>query len=207
LQAQKMESIGRLAGGVAHDFNNLLTVINGYVDLVLRRLSPTDAVYPQIQEIRKAGERAAELTMQLLAFSRKQVLQPKVLSLNEIVRDANKMLRRVIGEDIELICVLDPLLRPVEADPGQLHQVIVNLAVNARDAMPGGGQLIIQTTNTERGVSLTVRDTGHGMDADTLEHAFEPFFTTKGVGRGTGLGLATVYGIVRQSAGEISVQS
>jgi PAS domain S-box-containing protein len=207
LQARKMESIGRLAGGVAHDFNNLLLVINGYVDLVLKRISVSDVVYPQIDEIRKAGERAAELTMQLLAFSRKQVLQPKVLSLNDIVRDSDKMLRRIIGEDIELICILDPSLRPVEADPGQLHQVIVNLVANARDAMPDGGRLIIETANTEQGVSLSVRDTGRGMDPVTLEHAFEPFFTTKGVGKGTGLGLATVYGIVRQSAGDISVQS
>jgi PAS domain S-box-containing protein len=207
LHAQKMESIGRLAGGVAHDFNNLLTVINGYGDLVLGRLSTDDPVYLQIKEMRNAGERAAELTMQLLAFSRKQVLQPKVLSLNDVVSDSNKMLRRLIGEDIELICILDPSLRSVEADPGQLNQVIVNLAVNARDAMPDGGKLIIETANAGQGVSLTVRDTGHGMDTDTLEHVFEPFFTTKGVGKGTGLGLATVYGIVRQSAGHISVQS
>lgn len=207
LQAQKMESIGRLAGGVAHDFNNLLTVINGYGDMVLGRISADNLVYPYIQQIRIAGERAAELTMQLLAFSRKQVLQPKVLSLNDIVRDSDKMLRRVIGEEIELNCVLDPSLRTVEADPGQLHQVIVNLAVNARDAMPGGGKLTIETANAGMDVSLTVRDTGVGMDAGTLEHLFEPFFTTKGVGQGTGLGLATVYGIVRQSAGHISVQS
>jgi CheY-like chemotaxis protein/two-component sensor histidine kinase len=207
LQAQKMESIGRLAGGVAHDFNNLLTVINGYGDLVLGRISADDLMYPQIKEIRHAGERAAELTMQLLAFSRKQVLQPKVLSLNDIVRDSDKMLRRVIGEEIELICILDPSLLPVEADPGQLNQVIVNLAVNARDAMPDGGKLIIETANAGQEVSLTVCDNGHGMDAGTLEHVFEPFFTTKGVGKGTGLGLATVYGIVRQSAGHIFVQS
>jgi PAS domain S-box-containing protein len=205
LQAHKMESIGRLAGGVAHDFNNLLTVINGYGEVVLSRLPPQDPLYQQVLEIRKAGGRAAELTMQLLAFSRKQVLQPKVLSLNDIVRDSDKMLRRVIGEDIELICVLDPLLRPVEADPGQVHQVIVNLAVNARDAMPDGGKLIIETANagpedidagsrqevrTGRYVNLTVRDTGHGMDAATIDHVFEPFFTTKGAGKGTGLGLA-----------------
>jgi nitrogen-specific signal transduction histidine kinase/CheY-like chemotaxis protein len=207
LQAQKMESIGRLAGGVAHDFNNLLTIINGYADLVLGRIFPDDLVYSQIKEIRKAGDRAAELTMQLLAFSRKQMLQPRVLSLNDIVRDSDKMLRRVIGEEIELICVLDPSLRAVEADPGQLHQVIVNLAVNARDAMPRGGTLTIQTTNAGSEVLLTIRDTGLGMDANTLEHVFEPFFTTKAVGKGTGLGLATVYGIVRQSAGHISVQS
>ena len=207
LQAQKMESIGRLAGGVAHDFNNLLTVINGYADQVLGHVSGDEFVYPQIKEIRSAGDRAAELTMQLLAFSRKQVLQPKVLSLNDIVRDSDKMLRRVIGEEIDLVCILDASLQPVEADPGQIHQVIVNLAVNARDAMPGGGRLIIETANVESGVSLTIRDTGHGMDASTLEHVFEPFFTTKGVGQGTGLGLATVYGIVRQSAGHISVES
>ena len=207
LQAQKMESIGRLAGGVAHDFNNLLTVINGYADLALSRTQPEDSVYPQIREIRNAGDRAAELTMQLLAFSRKQVLQPKLLNLNDIVLDADKMLRRVIGEEIELQCILDPALQTVEADPGQLHQVIVNLAVNARDAMPAGGKLTIETANTDSQVRLTVRDTGHGMDAGTLEHVFEPFFTTKGVGQGTGLGLATVYGIVRQSAGQISVES
>ena len=207
LQAQKMESIGRLAGGVAHDFNNLLTVINGYADLVLGRILPSDLVYPQIKEIRNAGDRAAELTMQLLAFSRKQMLQPRVLSLNDIVRDSDKMLRRVIGEEIELICVLDPSLRPVEADPGQLHQVIVNLAVNARDAMPGGGKLTIETANAGSQVSLTIRDTGLGMDVGTLEHVFEPFFTTKEVGKGTGLGLATVYGIVSQSAGHVFVQS
>ena len=207
LHSQKMESIGRLAGGVAHDFNNLLTVINGYADMVLNRIPANDQLYPQIHEIRRAGDRAAELTQQLLAFSRKQLLQPKVLSLNDIVRDSDKMLRRLIGEDIELICVLDPSLRPVEADPGQLNQVIVNLAVNARDAMPGGGRLIIETTNSGPAVSLIVRDTGHGMEAGTLEHVFEPFFTTKGVGKGTGLGLATVYGIVRQSSGHISVVS
>ena len=202
-----MESIGRLAGGVAHDFNNLLTVINGYADLALRRISASDPVYSQIEAIRSAGDRAAELTMQLLAFSRKQVLQPKALSLNDIVHDSERMLRSVIGEEIELVCILDPSLRRVEADPGQLHQVIVNLAVNARDAMPSGGKLIIETANAGAEVSLTVRDTGHGMDKATLEHVFEPFFTTKGVGKGTGLGLATVYGIVRQSAGHITVES
>jgi CheY-like chemotaxis protein len=197
-------------------------VINGYGEVVLSRLPAQDPLYQQVLEIRKAGGRAAELTMQLLAFSRKQVLQPKVLSLNDIVRDSDKMLRRVIGEDIELICILDPLLRAVEADPGQVHQVIVNLAVNARDAMPDGGKLIIETSNagpegidassrhpvdTGKYVSLTVHDTGHGMDAATIEHVFEPFFTTKSPGKGTGLGLAMVYGIVRQSAGYISVQS
>ena len=207
LQAKKLESIGRLAGGVAHDFNNLLTVINGYSELLVRRTSEFDPAYPQLKEIRRAGDRAAELTMQLLAFSRKQVLQPKPLNFNDVVRDSDRMLRRVIGEDIELICMLDPALRPVEADPGQLHQVIVNLAVNARDAMPVGGKLIIETANDGSEVCLMVRDTGHGMDERTLEHVFEPFFTTKGVGKGTGLGLATVYGIVRQSAGKILVES
>jgi two-component system, cell cycle sensor histidine kinase and response regulator CckA len=222
LQAQKLESIGRLAGGVAHDFNNLLTVINGYGDLVLSQLPAHDESYRYIQEICKAGERAADLTMQLLAFSRKQVLQPKVINLNDLVRESDKMLRRLIGEHIELMCVLEPALDCVEADPGQLHQVIVNLAVNARDAMPNGGKLIIETANSAPGefptdstivapamryVSLAVRDTGHGMNRETMEHVFEPFFTTKGVGQGTGLGLATVYGIVRQSAGYISVNS
>jgi PAS domain S-box-containing protein len=220
LQARKMESVGRLAGGVAHDFNNLLTVINGYGDLILHHL-PVDAVaYQQVKEIRTAGERAADLTRQLLAFSRKQVLQPKILSLNEAVRDSDKMLRRLLGEDIELVYSLEPALRPVAADPGQLNQVILNLALNARDAMPDGGKLIIETANcvfpepdtprkTMAGecACLRVRDTGHGMDSDTLEHAFEPFFTTKGMGKGTGLGLATVYGIVEQSGGHISVQS
>jgi PAS domain S-box-containing protein len=207
LEAQKMESIGRLAGGVAHDFNNLLTVINGYADLALRRIPASDPVYSQIEAIRTAGDRAAELTMQLLAFSRKQVLQPRAVSLNDIVHESDRMLRSVIGEDIELACILDPTLRRVEADPGQLRQAIVNLAVNAREAMPSGGKLIIETANADAEVSLKVRDTGHGMDKATLEHVFEPFFTTKGVGKGTGLGLATVYGIVRQSAGHITVES
>ncbi|HUK15199.1 MAG TPA: MASE1 domain-containing protein [Bryobacteraceae bacterium] len=222
LQAQKMESIGRLAGGVAHDFNNLLTVINGYGELVLAKMPADHPLYPQIREIRKAGERASELTRQLLAFGRKQVLRPKVLNLNQVVRDSDMMLRRVIGEDIELTYVLEPALRLVEADPVQLQQVILNLAVNARDAMPDGGRLSIETANAAFRqvhadsdgaaadcpyVALTVRDSGQGMDAATIERAFEPFFTTKGVGKGTGLGLATVYGIVQQSAGRISVHS
>jgi PAS domain S-box-containing protein len=214
LQAQKMESVGRLAGGVAHDFNNLLTVINGYGDLVLSRLPVEDEVYSQVKEIRMAGERAADLTRQLLAFSRKQLLQPKVLNLNDAIRDSDKMLQRLLGEDIELVYRLEPALRLVAADPGQLNQVILNLAINARDAMPGGGRLVIETANcagvepeSEGAVQLIVRDTGHGMDSTTIEHVFEPFFTTKGVGRGTGLGLATVHGIVEQSGGRISVQS
>jgi PAS domain S-box-containing protein len=207
LQAQKMESIGRLAGGVAHDFNNLLTVINGYADLALRQVPANNPVHSQIQAIRGAGDRAAELTMQLLAFSRKQVLQPKALSLNDMLRDSDGMLRSLIGEEIELVCICDPLLRRVEADPGQMQQVILNLAVNARDAMPEGGKLTIETANAGSEVILSVRDTGHGMDAETMEHVFEPFFTTKGIGKGTGLGLATVYGIVRQSAGHIAVHS
>jgi PAS domain S-box-containing protein len=222
LQAQKMESVGRLAGGVAHDFNNLLTVINGYGDLVLSELPVEGEPYQQVKEIRTAGERAADLTRQLLAFSRKQVLQPKVLSLNEAVRDSENMLRRLLGEDIELVCHLDPFLMPVAADPGQLNQVILNLAINARDAMPTGGRLIIETANCTRpeqvskpsssvaageSVTLIVRDNGQGMDSKTMDHVFEPFFTTKGIGRGTGLGLATVHGIVEQSGGHISVQS
>jgi PAS domain S-box-containing protein len=221
-QARKLESIGRLAGGIAHDFNNLLTVISGYGDLVQGRLIPDDPLYLQVQEIRNAAKRATDLTMQLLAFSRKQVLQVKVLSLNDAVRDAEKMLRRVISEDIELVCVLDQELWLVEADPGQLHQVIMNLALNARDAMPDGGKLTIESANARtdetcaecharigsgKYVMLTVRDTGKGMDAATVERIFEPFFTTKDVGKGTGLGLATVYGIVQQSGGHISVSS
>jgi PAS domain S-box-containing protein len=221
-QARKMESVGRLAGGVAHDFNNLLTVINGYGDLVLGGLPPAEATYQQVKEMRRAGERAADLTRQLLAFSRKQMLQPKVMNLNVAVRDSENMLRRLLGEDIELVYALEPELWPVAADPGQINQVIINLAINARDAMPAGGRLIFQTSNcvmpsTEEDLPedriprdcacLIVRDTGHGMDSETLEHVFEPFFTTKDMGQGTGLGLATVYGIVEQSGGHISVQS
>ena len=218
LLAQKMEAIGRLAGGVAHDFNNILTAIGGYADLLLADLPPNDKRRHDIEEIHQATERAASLTQQLLAFSRRQVLQPKVLDLNTLVTNIEKMLRRLIGEDILFATVLHPRAGNVRADPGQLEQVIVNLAVNARDAMPNGGRLTIETRNVEldesyaaehpgvtagQYVLLAVTDTGAGMDEATKARIFEPFFTTKVRGKGTGLGLATVYGIVQQTGGHI----
>ncbi|MBA2735051.1 MAG: PAS domain S-box protein, partial [Acidobacteria bacterium] len=221
-QSQKLESIGRLSGGIAHDFNNMLTAINGYSDLTLRRLGAGDPLRHNIEEIMKAGERSAALTRQLLAFSRQQLLQPVVLYLNGIITETMKMLQRLIGEDIELITVLNPDAAPVEVDPSQLTQVIMNLAVNARDAMPQGGKLTIETANVFLDpnyvsqhvgvlpgayVMLSVSDNGTGMSAKTQQHIFEPFFTTKEVGKGTGLGLATVYGIVKQSGGNIGVYS
>jgi two-component system cell cycle sensor histidine kinase/response regulator CckA len=221
-QSQKLEAIGQLAGGIAHDFNNLLTAITGYTELALRRLSAEDPIYHNLSEIRKAADRAASLTSQLLAFSRKQILQPKVINLNAIVSDVDRMLRRLIGEDINLLTKTEPELGSVKADPGQISQVIMNLAVNARDAMPGGGSLTIETSNVYLDVEyasrhvavrpghyvmLAVSDTGTGMDEKTRVRIFEPFFTTKEISKGTGLGLSTVYGIVKQSGGNVWVYS
>jgi PAS domain S-box-containing protein len=220
--AQKMEAIGRLSGGIAHDFNNLLGVIIGFSGVLKKKLDPVGALYEHALEIEKAGQRAASLTKQLLAFSRQQVLTPAVLSLNSLATDMEKMLPRLLGEDIEVSLTLDPELGNVKADQSQIEQVIMNLAVNARDAMPTGGKLRIQTSNVQLDqaytwnhpgskvgeyVLLAVTDTGMGMDAGTLTHIFEPFFTTKERGKGTGLGLATVYGVVKQSNGYIWVDS
>jgi signal transduction histidine kinase len=221
-QAQKMEAIGQLAGGIAHDFNNLLGVIVGHGELLLRKLPPDDRRRTRVESILDAASRGAALTRQLLIFSRQQPVEARPVDLNSVVLGIERMLNRVIGEDIEIATELDENLARVSADPAQLEQVLMNLAINARDAMRRGGRLILETANVELDdgyarshpdaragpyAMLAVSDTGHGMDADTLSHIFEPFFTTKEVGKGTGLGLATVYGIVRQSGGHVAVYS
>lgn len=221
-QAQKMEAIGNLAGGVAHDFNNILTVINGYSELLLLQTQNDDPNYARIQEIHSAGKRAAYLTNQLLAFSRKQVIKPVPVNVNELLTDSEKMLKRLIGEHIQFQTVMEPELCTIQADPGQLNQILLNLAVNARDAMPQGGTLTVRTHAADikpdkdapefefspgRFLCLSVQDTGTGMDEETRLHIFEPFYTTKPLGEGTGLGLSTVFGIVQQNKGLIEVQS
>jgi nitrogen-specific signal transduction histidine kinase/CheY-like chemotaxis protein len=222
VQMQRIEAIGRLAGGVAHDFNNLLNVIFGYCDMLTRELAGQERALERVGHIQRAAERGAALTRQLLAYSRQQVVQPRVLDLNALVAETSEMLRRLIGEDLRLVLRQAPGLGRVSADPGQLEQVLMNLAVNARDAMPVGGTLTIETENAELGndfvrahpwmaagryVQLSISDTGVGMDGATRERAFEPFFTTKGEGKGTGLGLSMVYGIVKQAGGSILLYS
>jgi signal transduction histidine kinase len=221
-QAQKLEAVGRLAGGVAHDFNNLLTIIQGYTEMVALEAEESPTLTEYAQEIQYASERASALTGQLLAFSRRQISQPTVLDLNEVVTHATKMLRRIIGEDIEIASRLEPDLGKVKADQVHIDQVIMNLAVNARDAMPNGGRIVLETSNCRLDadyldrhlgvgpgtyVMLAVSDNGSGMSAETRSRIFEPFFTTKEAGKGTGLGLAIVYGVVKQAGGEIMVYS
>jgi signal transduction histidine kinase len=221
-QSQKMEAIGQLSGGIAHDFNNLLSVIIGYSEVIESGLPSNDPLRKMCEQVKKAGQSAASLTRQLLAFSRQQVFELKILDVNAVIRNVEKMLRRLIGEDIDFSTALEPLPVSIKADQGQIEQVLVNLAVNARDAMPQGGRLRIETTMVDldedfarrhspqkagQYVLMTFSDTGIGMDAETQAHIFDPFFTTKEVGKGTGLGLSTVYGIVRQSGGHIWVYS
>jgi len=220
-RAQKMEAIGTLSGGIAHDFNNILTVVKGYTDLLLGGVQDAK-LRALISYIDQAADRASALTRQLLAYSRRQVMQPKIINLNSLVVNVDRMLQRVIGEDVEMRTITPPDLGSVKADPGQIEQVIMNLAINARDAMPKGGSLVLETANVYldetyaqthpgtragRHIMLAVSDTGVGMDAETRSHIFEPFFTTKAIGRGTGLGLSMVYGIVKQSGGSIEVYS
>lgn len=223
LQAQKLESVGRLAGSIAHDFNNLLTIINGYAHLILADLGPQDRLRDSLEELSKAATQAAALTRQLVSFSRRQAAEPRIMAVNEFVRDYENMLRRLLGENIELVLALDPGAGSFRADPGQMGQVLMNLAVNAKDAMPAGGKLVIETSSKRvdeqfartqlhvrpgHYVVMAVTDTGTGMSAEVKSHLFEPFYTTKEQGKGTGLGLPTVYGIVvNQSNGSISVSS
>ena len=222
LHSSKMEAVGRLASGLAHDFSNLLTMISGYSEIVLGRMGPHEPLRSEVDEIRKAANRGSALTGQLLLFSRRPTVEPQVLDLNALVADLQKMLRRMLGELIDIAMYPSPNLGRVKADAGQIEQVIMNLAINARDAMPRGGKISIRTANVELDskhervtadlppgpyVMLQVSDTGDGMDGDTLQHLFEPFFTTKDKGKGTGLGFATVYAIVRQGHGDVSVQS
>ncbi len=221
-QSQKLESIGVLAGGIAHDFNNLLTIILGYCHILLNTIKKRTPMYTMLEQIEKAGQRASSLTQQLLAFSRKQIIQPQILNLNAVIGDSVNMLHRIIGEDIELVTYLAEDLNYVKVDAGQMNQVVINLAVNARDAMPKGGKLTIETHNvfldknyadhhlsvtTGDYIMVAISDNGEGMDTETKSRIFEPFFTTKKKGKGTGLGLSTVYGIVRQSGGNIWVYS
>jgi PAS domain S-box-containing protein len=221
-QSQKMEAVGRLAGGIAHDFNNLLTAINGYAELCLSKAQGDETLSEFLKEIKRSGERAAALTSQLLAYSRKQILSPRILNLNSTVAEMDRMLKRLIGEDIELVTMLEPELGWVLADPGQIQQIILNLALNARDAMPQGGRLTLETANVTLDsnyistrleakpgphIMLAVSDTGIGMTEEIKAKIFEPFFTTKEVGKGTGLGLSSVYGIIQQSGGSILVYS
>lgn len=218
-QVQKMEAIGRLAGGIAHDFNNMLQVILGYCSMMRSYPDDRNAISNDLGVIEDSAQRAASLTQQLLAFSRKQIIQPKVIDVGKLVQQSEKMLSRVLGEDVALTVVLTDKAGYVKADAGQVHQVIMNLALNARDAMPGGGRITISLENVAllegiekeipvgEYVRINVKDSGHGMDAETMDHLFEPFFTTKGLGKGTGLGLSIVYGIVKQCGGHIQVES